>query len=82
MPIKNVCCDVASDDYITDLGISKHSMLCVILCIHLFKLLWKTDSSYLFDGLYLFIFRNLNGKVRETFQTASNKRANPALRTL
>lgn len=29
MRIKNACCDVASDDYITDLGISKHSMLCV-----------------------------------------------------
>lgn len=34
MCTKNICCDAASDDYITDLGISKHSMLYVILCIH------------------------------------------------
>lgn len=54
MCTKNICCDAASDDYITDLGISKHSMLYVILCINLFKLLWKTDSSYHF-GFHIFI---------------------------
>lgn len=34
---KNVCHDVISDDYVIDLGVSKYSVLCFILCIHLLK---------------------------------------------